>query len=375
MDRPLVVLEGEVFSEISLSRVNREIASALVRRGNLDLALNTPLEGPYLDVPQYAPLRARVGGALPRRPDLLVRHYWPPEFRRPTFSRYAHIQPWEYGELPISWLDGLRNVDEVWCYSRHVRDIYARAGIEGERLVLLPLGVDREVFRPEGPSVQLATRASFRILFVGGTIWRKGADLLLNAFLRAFGPGDDVCLIVKDVGAKTSYQGQNFGGGFRALVGRADAPEVHYLDETLDDVMLAALYRTVDVVVHPYRGEGFGLPMLEAMACGTPVIATDGGAADDFIDDTVGIRVASTRVPVPSSQLEPMVGEAWCLEIPVDRLAAVLRAVAGKRDALRALGGAAAQRVRDSWTWDATAAIVEARAEEARLSGSQPAIP
>lgn len=370
----MIVLEGEVFSELSLSRVNREIAVALARRGDVELAISAPLSGPYSQNSQFAALRERVGAAISRPPDLFVRHRWPPEFARPEHGRYAHVQPWEYGELPSAWAEAVRaGVDEVWCYSRYVRDMYVRAGIDPARLVLLPLGIDPAVFRPDGPTAQLGTRASFRILFLGGTIWRKGADLALNAFVRAFGPGDDVCLIVKDVGTQTSYRGQNSGEQIRALVGRGDLPEIHYLDETLDDATLAALYRSVDVVLHPYRGEGFGLPMLEAMACGTPVIATAGGAADDFIDDTVGVRVPAERIVVSPAGLEPLVGEAWGLEIPVDRLAAVLRAVAGKRDALRALGAAAAVRARTSWSWDATAAIVADRAAAARLSGRQPA--
>ena len=48
---------------------------------------------------------------------------------------------------------------------------------------------------------------------------------------------------------------------------------VHLTDD-LDDDGLAALYRACDVLVHPYRGEGFAMPVLEAMACGLPVIVT-----------------------------------------------------------------------------------------------------
>jgi glycosyltransferase involved in cell wall biosynthesis len=376
MDRSVIVLEGEVFSELSLSRVNRELAVALARRGDVELAISAPLNGPYLHKPQFAALRERVGATLSRPPDLFVRHRWPPDFTRPPHGRYAHVQPWEYGELPVAWADAVRSgVDEVWCYSRYVRDMYVRAGIDPARLVLLPLGIDPAVFRPDGPTAQIATRASFRILFLGGTIWRKGADLALNAFARAFGPSDDVCLIVKDVGTQTSYRGQNSGEQIRALVGRTDLPEIQYLDETFDDVTLAALYRTVDVVLHPYRGEGFGLPMLEAMACGTPAIVTAGGAADDFVDETVGIRVPAERVAVSPAGLEPLVGAPWALEIPVDRLAAVLRTVAGRRDALRALGAAGAVRVRERWTWDKTAAVVATRAAAARLSRSQARVP
>ncbi len=362
MDRPVIVLEGEVFSELSLSRVNRELALALLRRGDVELGVSAPVEGPYvaLGTPQIAALRARVGATVSRPPDLHVRHRWPPDFTRPAYGRYLHIQPWEYGELPVEWAQAVRaNVDEVLCYTRYVQAMYERAGIDPSRLAVLPLGVDPEVFRPDGPGATPPTRSSFRFLFLGGTIWRKGADLMINAFLQAFSKDDDVTLIVKDVGAQTSYRGQGLSEQIKALGARTDIAEIVYVDDTFDDATLTALYRGVDVVVHPYRGEGFGLPVLEAMACGTPAIVTAGGATDDFVDDETGIRVASERVAVQPGL--PLVAPGWGLEIPVERLAAVMRAVAGRRDALRAMGAVASARARAAWTWDHTAAVIAER--------------
>jgi glycosyltransferase involved in cell wall biosynthesis len=54
---------------------------------------------------------------------------------------------------------------------------------------------------------------------------------------------------------------------------------------------LRHLYAAVDCYVSPYRAEGFNLPVLEAIACGTPVIVTRGGATDDFCDDQVAVRI------------------------------------------------------------------------------------
>jgi glycosyltransferase involved in cell wall biosynthesis len=246
--------------------------------------------------------------------------------------------------------------------------MYERAGIDPSRLARLPLGIDPALFGPDGPAALPPMRGSFRFLFLGGTIWRKGADLALNAYLHAFGPNDDVTLIVKDVGAQSSYRGQGLSDQIKALAARRDIAEIVYLDETLDDATLTALYRGVDVVVHPYRGEGFGLPVLEAMACGTPAIVSAGGAIDDFVDDASGIRIPAERVAVQTG--EALVGPGWGLEVPVERLAAVMRAVAARTEALRALGAAASQRVRREWTWDRSAAIVVERARAAMLTRS-----
>jgi glycosyltransferase involved in cell wall biosynthesis len=54
---------------------------------------------------------------------------------------------------------------------------------------------------------------------------------------------------------------------------------------------MAVLYRGADLLCLPSRGEGFGLPLLEAMACGTPVLTTAWSGPLDFVDETVGLLV------------------------------------------------------------------------------------
>ena len=75
------------------------------------------------------------------------------------------------------------------------------------------------------------------------------------------------------------------------------------LDDELDDDEVAALYRACDVLVHPYRGEGFAMPVLEAMACGLPVITTGGRAHRRVLSP--GGRLAH---PAPSAVRSPATG-------------------------------------------------------------------
>ena len=76
----------------------------------------------------------------------------------------------------------LRRIDEIWAYSRSVRDYYLEAGVPPERVHVVPLGVDPEIFRPSLKPITLPVGPSCRFLFVGGTIFRKGIDLLLAAW-------------------------------------------------------------------------------------------------------------------------------------------------------------------------------------------------
>ena len=142
--------------------------------------------------------------------EVYVRHGWPPDFNRPPRAgKFVMIQPWEYGRIPPAWIAPIRDqVDEVWAYSRHVFETYVASGVSPEKVWLVPLGVNPQVFKPDGPALDLPTGKKFRFLFVGGTLWRKGIDVLLKGYCAAFHRSDDVCLVIKETGGGTIYKGQ-----------------------------------------------------------------------------------------------------------------------------------------------------------------------
>ena len=101
---------------------------------------------------------------------------------------------------------------------------YLEAEVPRDKVHVVPLGVAPEVFRPGLEPLPLQAGPEFRLLFVGGTIHRKGIDVLLAAFARAFRPGDGVGLVIKEMGSKSFYRGQTaeaeIDGASRAWVCR-----------------------------------------------------------------------------------------------------------------------------------------------------------
>ena len=83
--------------------------------------------------------------------------------------------------------------------------MYLEAGIPGERVVVVPNGVDLDRLRPDGPALELETGPGTAFLFVGGLISRKGPDLAVAAYQRGFAGRDDVTLVIKDFGADSIY--------------------------------------------------------------------------------------------------------------------------------------------------------------------------
>ncbi len=133
---------------------------------------------------------------------------------------------------------------------------------------------------------------------------------------------------------------------------RTDVPTVRFSEETFDDNALASLYRRADALILPYRGEGFGLPVLEAMACGTAPIVTSGGATDDFVTDETGYRMPAKREPVaPLSSGDVLAKPGWVLEVDRATLQRTMRYAFEHQDEVRAVGERAAAAVANGFTW------------------------
>lgn len=193
-------------------------------------------------------------------------------------------------------LEGLRRAALVTCDTSAVRDeLVARGLAVAERVVVVPVGVGQE-FRPD-PDPEADRQAArlvdapagaIEVLHVGSNAPRKRIDTVVGC--------------VADVG-------RQMAGIHLVRVGGPFTPEQERLARelgvraaisvlpVLDDRTLAAVYRRASVVVLPSEREGFGLPVVEALACGTPVVASDlfvlrevGGTAPEY--RRVGDRAA-----------------------------------------------------------------------------------
>ena len=124
---------------------------------------------------------------------------------------------------------------------------------------------------------------------------------------------------------------------------------------------MADLYRSCDALVHPYRGEGFGMPIAEAMASGLPVIVPNGGAALDFCSERNAWLVPAREVPIASAEWHPSMAGSWWLEPSRAGLGEALRDVVDSPELARYKGAEGRRRIVEAFTWDHVAARVAER--------------
>jgi glycosyltransferase involved in cell wall biosynthesis len=277
--------------------------SDLTRFAAMNLGRAWPrIDGREFDVFHY-PLTVPVPSVrgAPRVVSLLdVQHHELPQM----FSRAERwFRGWAYD-------DSARGADHVITISEHARrGIVERLGIPAERVHAIHLGVDHTRFTPEGPGLE---GLPARYVVYPANAWpHKNHDGLLTAWK-----------LVQDPDLHLVLSGQTYGRPPPAAERVTHIGHVSHAD-------MPALLRGAEAMVFPSLFEGFGLPVLEAMACGTPVAASDRGA------------------------IAEVAGSAALLFDPDDpaAIAAAIEAVAG--DTTRR---AASIERAAAFTWEATAA-------------------
>lgn len=375
--RPRVVLEGSMFGAHSLAAVNRGMARAMLRQGRVDLALRNS-EGAVLDpaAPVDPSIRSMVWGCLREHagaPEVTIRHGHPADLSPVADGRLVAVLPWEFGGAPVEWLESLdHGVDEIWVPTAYVRDGFVAAGAPAGRVAVVPNGVDMGMFHPAAAPMDLGGDApGYRFLYVGGLAWRKGVDLLVDAYRMAFGPDDDVTLVVKDFGAGGPYTSDGVDRLVDDLAADPGAPRVLRLTGAMGERQMPGLYAACDCLVHPYRGEAYGMTMAEAMATGLPVIAPDRGAARAFMDADTALLVPARRreLDVPELAGQRLLLPAAVNEVEVEALASRMRWAYECRDLAADTGRRAAATIAGAHTWHHAARVAADRLVALTASG------
>ena len=221
-------------------------------------------------------------------PDVTIRNMYPPRVRDVNGGLNIQFFGWEESRIPSQYINDFNaNLDGMVTMSDYVTNTLIENGIT---IPVQTIGVGVELVDgfEELEKFKLKTHKHNILLHISSAFPRKAVDVLLEAYYRAFSSDDDVCLVLKTFPNPHNNVGDLLG----RLNGRYEnPPEVEWIDVDLSQKELNQLYKTADGYVSVARGEGFGLPVAEAMLARVPVIATPNSGMRDFVSDSTAITV------------------------------------------------------------------------------------
>uniref|UniRef100_C6E7H5 Glycosyl transferase group 1 n=1 Tax=Geobacter sp. (strain M21) TaxID=443144 RepID=C6E7H5_GEOSM len=315
-----LLIEGWRFVPHSYACVNMWQCLELIKRPDVELYhRDLPYFKPEWKPTQHLfdPAATAALKAIPPLPpgkkaDLLLRVAFPYRFDRNNAGRHLVFGTAEHGIVTPSMVEGGVPLAQAMADSEALiitpsnwsRAGFLRSGVAPERVALVPHGVDPGIFRPlpeaerEALRRQLGWQDNFVVLNVGCMTGNKGVRYLLKAcaVLQERFPQLKLCMKGLDPLYPSRRLLQEAGDLLTAEEGTRLASSLVYIGEDLSFSDMVSLYNAADAYVSPYIAEGFNLPVLEAAACGLPVICTAGGPTDDFVDASFAKRIDSTLI-------------------------------------------------------------------------------
>jgi len=252
----------------------------------------------------------------------------------------------EVDGFPAEWVRQANRMDEVWVPSEFNRQGFLRSGLK-RPVHVIPLGVDVNYFHP---AIEAHPNPAGEFVFLSIFEWgeRKDPWMLLKTFNEVFSAREPVRLVCKVMNRDPAVRLKE---EIRRLHLKESGGRISWLfNVEFPHYQLGSLYRSADCFVSVSRGEGWNMPLMEAMACGLPSIATDWGAHTEFVHPGIAypLRVRGT---IPARAKCPYYeGFSWADPDP-EHLRHQLRHVYENQAEARRRGEAAACEMAGRWTW------------------------
>jgi len=344
-------IEGPFDSSYSLAIVNRELALALNARYPDKIELySTEGPGDYLpahdEIPRHIREMWEKSSSVPYA-HAVIRNLYPPRVSNMNGKiRILGIYGWEESEFPSPWVNSFHaHLDGIATLSNYVAGVLINNGVSLP-IKATGIGVDHCLAVKEKRYFKSLGKG-FRFLHISSGFPRKGFDVLLKAYAMAFSDRDDVSLVVKTFPNPHNTVQDHIDEIRRT---NKNCPDIILINEDLEFNYIIDLYKRCHALVAPSRGEGFGLPMAEAMVFELPVITTAyGGQCDFCTDDTAWLIDFSFAYAKTHMGLSDSV---W-VEPSVEHLAALMKEIVVQpADSVRARTARAKKNILENFTWN-----------------------
>ncbi|WP_226618529.1 glycosyltransferase [Cytobacillus firmus] len=288
-----VIWKGPVLDASGYGIASREYVLALDRLG-VDLKIqpytwNFPYE--FNDQNKKERLLQLINSPYKENRQKILIYHCPPgnikdiENDRKIYERILLNTVWETAGIPGSWLPVINACDGICVPCSQNVDGLKKSGVKTPAF-LVPHGADTQTFNPENKKFTFKeAKNKFVFVSIFDFQHRKNPETLLKAYWSEFTSRDNVLMIIKTYGSSRRKIVNSISNYKRRLGFTGGTAPLRVLTGILPEEQLKGLYTLGNAFILPTRGEGVGLPYMEALSSGIPVIATGWGGQMDFLNE------------------------------------------------------------------------------------------
>jgi len=309
--------------------------------------------------------KARIGDKI------FILHATPPNYSQLVKPGRYNIgyAAWETDQLPRDWVTKINTLDEVWVPSQYNVKVFKDSGIT------IPIHCFPHTFNfnqeeevSKNPVLEPAEEGEFTFYSIFQWLERKNPAALLRAFLTEFKAEEKVRLVMKSYCLNPGME-EDIAVIRRQVKQIKDSlhlpsfPKILLISSLLSRGQIRCLHIQGDCYVSLHKCEGFGIPMVEAMAEANPVIATGYSGSDEFIQVGQAYPVKYTKAPVWGMPWPMYTGEMTWAEPSLLDARKQMRFVFENQGAAWAAGSLGKAFVEQNFSWKKIGEAMKARLE------------
>lgn len=271
------------------------------------------------------------------------------QFMEPNIYHVARAF-WETDKLPPDFAKGIQLCDEVWTGSEYNAEAMRKAGVT-KPIYIIPEAIDTDIGQVD-PYVTNVQAFTFYSIFE----WteRKNPFALLSAYWAEFTEKDNVALVIKTYVDNFQAQKRDEIKQYIKRI-KKQQPQPFYAPlylyhNLMDRRQMYRFHKTFNCFVSTHRGEGWGVPQMEALAMGNPIISTNCGGIHEYLTDKEALLLPYEKSKVDNSRNKQWyLPDQWWASVDIKALRKALRFAYENQNEMKNMGTNGAQLVKEKF--------------------------
>lgn len=277
---------------------------------------------------------------------------------------------WETTKLPPDFAEPLKRVDEIWTASEYTKQAIINSGVD-KPIFIIPEAIDTSVDYSGLPTYTSGQEDKYRFYSIFEFTERKNPRALLEAFWTEFRNDEKVSLTIKtfvdSYHPNKRYEILNQMRNLKNELNFKWFAPVYIFNRLLDRYQMYRFHKSFDCFVSAHRGEGWGIPQMEAMLVGNPIISTNCGGIHEYLtNDDHAKLIPYKSVPIKGNNRNQqwyLPDQNWA-EIDSNKLRKAMREVYENQQQARNMGSRAQSYIKDKFSIPAVGKYMRKRLEE-----------